>query len=121
VRLAARLERLLGPSLQSDPDSTAAMLAPILTVPAPDAALAREWERLLTLNRALLEAEFARRTGNLAYRTALGEYIAALAGDVETAAFGARPTIGAVAGFDGMPTEEPTDRPRRSNERTRAR
>lgn len=121
VRLAARLERLLGPSLQSDPDSTAAMLAPILKAPAPDAALAREWERLLTLNRALLEAEFARRTGNLAYRTALGEYIATLAGDIETAAFGARPAIGAVAGFDGMPVEDEKDRPRRSNDRSRSR
>ena len=68
-----------------------------------------------------VEAEFARRTGNLAYRTALGEYIATLAGDIETAAFGARPAIGAVAGFDGMPVEDEKDRPRRSNDRSRSR
>jgi hypothetical protein len=121
VRLAARLERTLAPSLQDDPDSVAAMLAPVLRAPAPDAALAREWDRLLTLNRALLEAEFARRTADLAYRKALAEYIAALAGDIETAAFGARPTVGAVSGLVEMPADEPTDRVRRSTDRPRAR
>lgn len=121
VRLTARLERTLGPSLDSDPTTAIAMLAPIVEAPAPTAALAREWDRLLTLNRALLEAEFARRTGDLAYRTALTEYIAALAGDIETSAFGARPTVGAVPGFDGSPTEDASDRQRRSTEKPRAR
>ena len=46
---------------------------------------------------------------------------ATLAGDIETAAFGARPAIGAVAGFDGMPVEDEKDRPRRSNDRSRSR
>lgn len=121
VRLTARLERTLGPSLGSDPTSAAAMLAPAVAAPAPTAALAREWERLLTLNRALLEAEFARRTGDMAYRKALNEYISALAGDIETSAFGARPTIGAVPGFDGTPAEDAADRQRRSTEKPRAR
>lgn len=121
VRLAARLERTLGPSLEADPDSTAAMLAPILKAPSPDAALAREWDRLLSLNRALLEAEFARRTGNRDYRKALSEYIAALADDIETAAFGPRATVGAVAGFDGAPLDDTDGQPRRSNERSRSR
>ncbi|MEY3142498.1 MAG: hypothetical protein RLY21_991 [Planctomycetota bacterium] len=121
VRLTARLERTLAPSLASDPTSTAAMLAAIVDAPAPTAALAREWDRLLTLNRALLEAEFARRTGQTAYRAALSEYISTLAGDIETSAFGTRPAVGAVPGFDGTATEDATGRQRRSTEKPRAR
>jgi hypothetical protein len=57
----------------------------------------------------------------MAYRKALAEYISALAGDIETSAFGARPTIGAVPGFDGAPAEDAEDRQRRSTEKPRAR
>jgi len=121
VRLAARLERTLGTALDADPDSVAAMIAPVVKAPRPDAALAREWGRLLTLNRVLLEAEFARRSGNLAYRAALAEYGAVLAGDIETSAFGAPPVVAAVPGFDGTAEAEPRDEPRRPGERPRSR
>lgn len=121
VRLAARLERTLGTVLDADPDSVAAMIAPVVKAPRPDAALARDWGRLLTLNRVLLEAEFARRTGNLAYRAALAEYGAGLAGDIETSAFGAPPVVAAVPGFDGAAESEPRDEPRRPADRPRSR
>jgi len=101
VRLVSRLERTVVPLLESEPSSTAAMLAPLVHTPRSDAAFVREWPRLLMLDRALLESEFARRKGALPVRDELAAYMAELARDIEVGAFGAPVVVGAVPGFDG--------------------
>jgi hypothetical protein len=66
------------------------------------------------LDRALLESEFARRTGDVALRDALSDFLASLAKDVFQSAFGSAPTIVGVPGFDGtqpVPDPKPTTRP----------
>lgn len=114
VRLVAQLERKVAPLLAAPPDSLAALLAPIILAPAPDSYLVREWPRLAMLDRALLESEFARRTGDVALRDSLSDFLASLAKDVFQSAFGSAPTIVGVPGFDGtqpVPDPKPTTRP----------
>lgn len=94
VRLAARFERALASSLEGDPDSVAAALAPIVQAPAPDAAFLRAHRSLLTLARALLEAEQARRTSDGPRGRDIAVFLAQLATDIETTAFGPRTTVG---------------------------
>ncbi|MCE2881986.1 MAG: hypothetical protein LW636_06480 [Planctomycetaceae bacterium] len=100
VRLAARLERRVSPLMTGPSDTLGAFLSPIVSVPPSDAYLVREWPRLLALDRALLESEFARRTSNGALRESLGRYLSALALDIETASFGNAPTVAPLKGFD---------------------
>ncbi|MBI1302636.1 MAG: hypothetical protein GC172_02455 [Phycisphaera sp.] len=101
VRLVSRLERAVSPHLGSEPSSTAAMLAPLVHAPGADAAFVREWSRLLMLDRALLESEYARRKGLLSVRDELAAFMSDLARDIEVGAFGAAVSIGAIPGFDG--------------------
>ncbi len=105
VRLVSRLERTVVPLLESESSTTAAMLAPLVHSPRSDAALVREWPRLLMLDRALLESEFARRKGALPVRDELAAFMADLARDIEVGAFGAPVVIGTVPGFDGTATD----------------
>lgn len=100
VRLTAALERRLAPVLRGDPDTLGAQLAPLLAVPGGNAYLAHEWRRMLSLHRAMVESEFARRSGEPAMRTALAEYLARLARDIEQAAFGTPRVIAPIPGFD---------------------
>jgi hypothetical protein len=116
VRLVSRLERSIAPVLPAESSSTAAMLAPLVHPPRSDAAFIREWPRLLMLDRALLESEFARRKGVRATQDELAAFMADLARDIEVGAFGAPVTIGAVPGFDGTASEggsgrKPADAP----------
>ena len=101
VQLAARLESRISPILRGDPATVAAALAPVVIAPAPESYLAREWTRLLAVDRALLELEFARRKSEQSQRTALEEYLARLAGDLQASAFGAPKPLAQVPGFDG--------------------
>lgn len=100
VRLAARLDQRISPLMSGPPNTLGAFLSPIVSVPSADAYLVREWPRLLALDRALFESEFARRTSNGALRESLGRYMSALALDIETAAFGNSPTVAPLKGFD---------------------
>ena len=109
VRLVSRLERTVVPLLESEPSSTAAMLAPLVHTPRGDAAFVREWPRLLMLDRALLESEFARRKGVPSMRDALAAFMADLARDIEVGAFGASVSVGAVPGFDGTAADGATE------------
>jgi hypothetical protein len=109
VRLVSRLERTVVPLLESEPSSTAAMLAPLVHTPRSDAAFAREWPRLLMLDRALLESEFARRKGAPSTRDDLAAFMADLARDIEVGAFGAPVSVGAVPGFDGTAVDGATE------------
>jgi hypothetical protein len=115
VRLVARLDRRVGPLLRTPPDSMEAALAPLVTAPHPDAFLVGEWSRLETMGRALLEHEGARRRGDRTLEAALGDFLAALATDLERAAFGVAPAPGPIPGFDGSaaPEEEKGERRRR--------
>jgi hypothetical protein len=115
VRLVARLDRRVGPLLRTPPDSMEAALAPLVTAPHPDAFLVGEWARLEMMGRALFEHEGARRRGDRALEAALGDFLAALATDLERAAFGVAPASGPIPGFDGSaaPEEERGDRRRR--------
>jgi len=108
VRLVARLERAIAPALDAVPSTTAAMLAPLVHGPGPDAAFVREWPRLLMLDRALIESEYARRKGTTALRDELALFMAELARDIEVGAFGAAAAIAAVPGFDGSVEDGPT-------------
>ena len=119
VRLTAALERRLTPVLRGDPDTLGAQLAPLLATPGGNAYLAHEWRRFLTLHRAMIESEFARRSGEPAVRTALAEYLALLARDIEQAAFGAPKAIAPIPGFDGTaPTQEAPGSRSRTGSRT---
>ena len=94
VRLAATLERSVTSRLRGDPNSLAAFLAPTVQEPTVDAAFVREHDKLLTLTRALLESEQARRIGDGQRARALGDYLARLATDIEASAFGASASVG---------------------------
>ena len=107
VRLTASIERRVGPALRGDPDSLGAQLAPVVSAPGGGAYLAEEWSRLLALHRAMVESEFARRTGNGADQRALDGFMAELAAEIETRAFGPRRVVARVPGFDGTAREEP--------------
>lgn len=109
VRLTAALERRLGPVLRGDPNTVGAQLAPLLAVPSGRAFLANEWPKLLALHRAMVEAEFARRTGDGKLLDALQRYLAALAIEIEQSAFGAARPIARVPGFDGTNPSGATD------------
>ena len=101
VRFTAAVERAVGPELRGDADSVRGMLAPIIAAPAAGAFLAEEWDRLLMLHRAMIESERARRTANGAQQRALDAYMAELARDLESRAFGPPRVISRVPGFDG--------------------
>ena len=90
------------------------MLAPLTTAPRSDAYLVNERTRYLALDRALLELEYARRSGALQRRKELETYVSALASDLYDRAFGARAPIGAVPGFDGTVQDVPTPKNRRN-------
>jgi hypothetical protein len=92
VRLAAQLEARINPLLLTPKESVAAALAPLVIAPDPDAYLVRERMRFAMIDRALLEAEFARRTGSVRYRDQLGDFVAGLAREVSRVAFGTQPT-----------------------------
>ncbi|MFM7134906.1 MAG: hypothetical protein ACKO0W_11375, partial [Planctomycetota bacterium] len=110
VRFAARLERTVGPLMRGSPEGLLPALAPLVDVPGEGAFLAPEWPRLLALNRALFEAEFARRSGNATLSRALEGYLADLARDLDRAAFGEAPAVTALPGFDGTEDAAATDR-----------
>jgi hypothetical protein len=78
-------------------------------LPRGDAAFVREWPRLLMLDRALLESEFARRKGVSSMRDDLAAFMADLARDIEVGAFGAPVSVGAVPGFDGTAVDGATE------------
>ena len=101
VRLAAALERKVAPTLRGDPDTVGAQLAPLLAIPQSGSYLASEWTRLLALHRAMMELEYARRVGEPKLRDSLNGYLAALARELDQAAFGAQRPIMKVPGFDG--------------------
>jgi hypothetical protein len=101
VRLTAALERKLAPVLAGDPGTVVAQLEPLLSEPSANAFLADQWSRMLSLHRALLEAEFARRTADVPYRDALARYLADTAREIERAAFGGPRPVATVPGFDG--------------------
>ncbi|MFM7051175.1 MAG: hypothetical protein ACKOYN_03450 [Planctomycetota bacterium] len=108
VRLASQLEARIGPLMTGPSESMGALLSPIISVPTRDAFLVREWPRLLALDRALLEAEFARSSGAGALRESLSKYTAALALDIERSAFGSVAAVSPLKGFTGT---EDGDRP----------
>jgi hypothetical protein len=94
VRLAATLERNMASRLRGDPNALAAFLAPAVEAPTVEAAFVREYGKLLTLTRALLESEQARRAGDGARSRELGDYLGRLAADIESSAFGASTAVG---------------------------
>lgn len=101
VRFTAAIERAIGPKLGGDTGSVRAMLAPIIATPAPNAFLGAEWDRLMMLHRAMIESDYARRTANGAQQRALDAFMAELARDLESRAFGPPRVISRVPGFDG--------------------
>ncbi len=107
VKLTAGLERRVAPLLRGDPGTLGTELGALLTVPAGNAYLVDEWPRLLSLNRMLFEAEFARRSGNAAMVRELEAYGGALAREIEQAAFGAPRVVARVPGFDGTSVSAP--------------
>ena len=123
VQLAARLESRVSPILRGDPATVAASLAPLVVAPAEESYLAREWTRLLAVDRALLELEFARRKSDQPRRAELESYLARLASDLQSSAFGATKPLGQVPGFDGKSVDEgakPADRAKASPRRPRS-
>lgn len=114
VCLTARLERKVAPLLHGATDSVLGMLAPLTTAPRSDAYLVNERRRYLALDRALLELEYARRSGALQRRKELETYVSALASDLYDRAFGARAPIGVVPGFDGTVQDVPAPKNRRN-------
>lgn len=119
VRLAAALERKVAPTLRGDPDTVGAQLAPLLTLPQSGSYLASEWTRLLALHRAMMELEHARRLGEPKLRDSLNGYLAALARELDQAAFGAQRPIVSIPGFDG--TQPLTDTGKSDKQRDRSR
>ncbi|MGA1223725.1 MAG: hypothetical protein ACO31E_04055 [Phycisphaerales bacterium] len=111
VRLTAALERKVTPALPGDPNSVGASLAPLISLPSTYAYLASQWARLAILHRAMIEAEFARRNGDLRYRDELLSFLARIAREVHETAFGAPVEVRAIPGFDGGDAAtEPTGR-----------
>ena len=106
VRLTAALERRLLPVLGGDAATVSAHLEPLCAEPSANAFLADQWGRLLSLHRALLEAEFARRTANVQYRDQLGRYLADTAREIARAAFGGPRPVAVIPGFDGTAAVE---------------
>ncbi|MFM1867880.1 MAG: hypothetical protein RL591_1288, partial [Planctomycetota bacterium] len=88
VSLVARIERTLSPALPDSTGMVSAMLAPLVQAPAPDAFLADEWTTLASVDRALFESEYARRTGDVKLRDELAAYIAELCREVTARTFG---------------------------------
>ncbi len=126
VRLAAALERKVAPALRGEPDTVGAQLAPLITLPQSGSYLASEWNRFLALHRAMMELEFARRTGEPTLRDAMNGYLAALARELDQAAFGVQRPIMKVPGFDGTQPMMETGKsdaakPDRSRDRSRNR
>ena len=121
VRLAAALERKVSPALRGDPETVGAQLAPLLAVPQPGAYLSSDWSRLLAMHRAMMELEHARRVGEPKLRDALNEYLAALAREIDQAAFGAPRPIVKVPGFDGTQPAGDAAKPEKPRERARDR
>jgi len=121
VRLAAALERKVSPVLRGDPDTVGAQLAPLIAVPQPGAYLAADWSRLLAMHRAMMELEHARRIGEPKLRDALNGYLAALAREVDQAAFGAPRPVMKVPGFDGTQAAGDAAKPGKARDRTRDR
>lgn len=122
VRLASRLDARIGPLMSGAPETMGAMLSPIVSVPTRDAYLLREWPRLLALDRALLEAEFARGAGESALRESLAKYMSALALDIERSAFGSPAAVSPLKGFtgaegEGQPSEDGKSGEPRSREK----
>lgn len=110
VRLVARLERTVTPLLAGDAATMASMLAPLVHLPRSNAAFVAQWPRLMMLDRALLESEFARRKGVSGMQRDLAAFMSDLARDIEVGAFGAPAAIGAVPGFDGTSADGASER-----------
>lgn len=121
VRLAAALERKVSPVLRGDPDTVGAQLAPLIAVPQQGAYLATDWSRLLAMHRAMMELEHARRIGEPKLRDALNAYLAALAREVDQAAFGAPRPVVRVPGFDGTQPTGDAAKPDKTRDRARDR
>jgi hypothetical protein len=100
VRLASRIEQTLGAALRGEPESAASALSPLMQPPGPDSTFVRAQRSLLTLTRALLEAEHARRTGDVERSRALTEYIAKLSAEIELTMFGPRTPVGRAIEID---------------------
>ncbi len=121
VRLAAALERKVAPTLRGDPDTVGAQLAPLLALPQSGSYLAGEWTRLLAMHRAMMELEHARRVGEPKLRDSLNGYLAALAREVDQAAFGAQRPIVSIPGFDGTQPLTETGKSDKQRDRSRDR
>lgn len=119
VRLTAAIERKLAPLLRGDPETVAAQLAPLLVAPTANAYLADAWIRLLTMHRAMIEAEFARRTGDAKLRQSLDQYLALVALEIEQSAFGGSRLVGPVPGFDGSQPRTDDSKPKGTRGRDR--
>lgn len=119
VRLTAAIERKLAPLLRGDPETVAAQLAPLLVAPTANAYLADAWIRLLTMHRAMIEAEFARRTGDAKLRQSLDQYLALVALEIEQSAFGGSRVVGPVPGFDGSQPRTDDSKPKGTRGRDR--